>query len=66
MKIDNLEHYEDLKNELENLVVKTEVEERIKLYTQELTQLQQRSLMLTGAIQALTHVMKDDEEEASE
>ena len=57
----------DLKNELENLVsVKQEVEERIKLYTQELTQLQQRSLMLTGAIQALTHVMKDDEEEASE
>ena len=57
----------DLKNELENLVSeKQEVEERIKLHTQELTQLQQRSLMLTGAIQALTHVMKDDEEEASE
>ena len=57
----------DLKNELENLVSeKQEVEERIKLYTQELTQLQQRSLMLTGAVQALTHLMKDDEEEASE
>ena len=57
----------DLKNELENLVSeKQEVEERIKLYTQELTQLQQRSIILPGAIQALTHVMKDDEEEASE
>ena len=57
----------DLKKELENLVnEKQEVNDRIKLHTQELTQLQQRSLMLTGAIQALTHVMKDDEEEASE
>ena len=57
----------DLKEELENLMSeKQEVDERIKLYTQELTQLQQRSLMLTGAIQALTHTMKDDEEEASE
>ena len=57
----------DLKEELENLMnEKKEVDERIKLYTQELTQLQQRSLMLTGAVQALTHLMKDDEEEASE
>ena len=57
----------DLKNELENLVSeKQEVEERIKLYTQELTQLQQRSLMLTGAIQALTHVMDDDKEKGEE
>ena len=57
----------DLKEELENLMSeKQEVDERVKLYTQELTQLQQRSLMLTGEIQALTHVMKDDEEEASE
>ena len=57
----------DLKEELENLMSeKQEVDERIKLYTQELTQLQQRSLMLTGAIQALTHIMKDDEKEASE
>ena len=38
----------DLKEELENLMgEKQEVDERIKLYTQELTQLQQRSLMLT-------------------
>ena len=57
----------DLNEELKNLQSeKQEVDERIKLFTQELTQLQQRSLMLTGAIQALTHVMKDDEEEASE
>ena len=57
----------DLKKELENLVnEKQEVNDRIKLHTQELTQLQQRSLMLTGAVQALTHLMKDDEEEASE
>ena len=57
----------DLKNELENLVSeKQEVEERIKLYTQELTQLQQRSLRLTGAIQALTHVMDDDKEKGEE
>ena len=57
----------DLKEELENLMgEKQEVDERIKLYTQELTQLQQRSLMLTGAVQALIHVMKEDEEEASE
>ena len=57
----------DLNEELKNLQSeKQEVDERIKLYTQELTQLQQRSLMLTGAIQALTHIMKDDEEEASE
>ena len=57
----------DLNEELKNLQnEKQEVDERIKLYTQELTQLQQRSLMLTGAVQALTHVMKEDEEEASE
>ena len=57
----------DLNEELKNLQTeKQEIDERIKLYTQELTQLQQRSLMLTGAIQALTHVMKEDEEEASE
>ena len=57
----------DLKKELENLGnEKQEVNDRIKLHTQELTQLQQRSLMLTGAVQALTHLMKDDEEEASE
>ena len=57
----------DLNEELKNLQnEKQEVDERVKLYTHELTQLQQRSLMLTGAIQALTHVMKDDEEEASE
>ena len=57
----------DLKEELENLMnEKKEVDERIKLYTQELTQLQQRSLMLTGAIQALNHVMQDDEGEPSE
>ena len=57
----------DLNEELKNLQnEKQEVDERVKLYTQELTQLQQRSLMLTGAIQALTHIMKDDEEEASE
>ena len=57
----------DLNEELKNLQnEKQEVDERIKLYTQELAQLQQRSLMLTGAVQALTHVMKEDEEEASE
>ena len=57
----------DLKEELENLMgEKQEVDERIKLYTQELTQLQQRSLMLTDAIQALNHVMQDDEGEPSE
>jgi len=60
----------DLNEELENLQnEKQEVDERIKLYTQELTQLQQRSLMLTGAVQALTHIMKDDkgkDEESSE
>ena len=57
----------DLKKELENLVnEKQEENDRIKLHAQELTQLQQRSLMLTGAIQALTHIMKDNEEEASE
>ena len=57
----------DLKEELENLMSeKQEVDERIKLYSQEMTQLQQRSLMLTGAIQALSHVMKDEEEESSE
>ena len=57
----------DLNEELKNLQSeKQEVDERIKLFTQELTQLQQRSLMLTGAVQALTHLMKDDEEEASE
>ena len=57
----------DLNEELKNLQnEKQEVDERIKLYTQELTQLQQRSLMLTGAVQALIHVMKEDEEEASE
>ena len=57
----------DLNEELKNLQnEKQEVDERVKLYTQELTQLQQRSLMLTGAVQALIHVMKEDEEEASE
>ena len=57
----------DLNEELKNLQSeKQEVDERIKLFTQELTQLQQRSLMLTGAIQALTHVMNDDKEESSE
>ena len=57
----------DLNEELKNLQnEKQEVDERVKLYTQELTQLQQRSMMLTGAIQALTYVMKDDEEESSE
>ena len=57
----------DLKKELENLVnEKQEVNDRIKLHTQELTQLQQRSLMLTGAIQALTHVMDDDKEKGEE
>ena len=57
----------DLNEELKNLQSeKQEVDERIKLFSQELTQLQQRSLMLTGAVQALTHLMKDDEEEASE
>ena len=57
----------DLNEELKNLQnEKQQVDERVKLFTQELTQLQQRSLMLTGAIQALTHIMKDDEEEASE
>ena len=57
----------DLNEELKNLQnEKQEVDERVKLYTQELTQLQQRSMMLAGAIQALTYVMKDDEEESSE
>ena len=57
----------DLKKELENLVnEKQEVNDRIKLHTQELTQLQQRSLMLTGAIQALAHVMDDDKEKGEE
>ena len=57
----------DLNEELKNLQSeKQEVDERIKLYSQEMTQLQQRSLMLTGAIQALSHVMKDEEEESSE
>ena len=57
----------DLNEELKNLQSeKQEVDERIKLYTQELTQLQQRSLMLTGAIQALTHVMNDDKEKDEE
>lgn len=57
----------DLNEELINLQnEKKEVDERINLYTQELTQLQQRSLMLTGAIQALNHVMQDDEGEPSE
>ena len=57
----------DLNEELKNLrSEKQEVDERIKLFTQELTQLQQRSLMLTGAIQALTHVMDDDKEKGEE
>lgn len=57
----------DLNEELNNLQSeKQEVDERIKLFTQELTQLQQRSLMLTGAIQALTHVMNDDKEKDEE
>ena len=57
----------DLNEELKNLQSeKQEVDERIKLFTQELTQLQQRSLMLTGAIQALTHVMNDDKEKDEE
>lgn len=57
----------DLNEELKNLQSeKQEVDERIKLFTQELTQLQQRSLMLTGAIQALTHVMDDDKEKGEE
>ena len=57
----------DLNEELKNLQSeKQEVDERIKLYSQEMAQLQQRSLMLTGAIQALSHVMKDEEEESSE
>ena len=57
----------DLNEELKNLQSeKQEVDERIKLFTQELTQLQQRSLMLTGAIQALTHVMDDEKEKGEE
>ena len=57
----------DLNEELKNLQSeKQEVDERIKLFTQELTQLQQRSLMLTGAIQALSHVMNDDKEKDEE
>ena len=57
----------DLNEELKNLQSeKQEVDERIKLFTQELTQLQERSLMLTGAIQALTHVMDDDKEKGEE
>ena len=57
----------DLNEELKNLQSeKQEVDERIKLFSQELTQLQQRSLMLTGAIQALTHVMDDDKEKGEE
>ena len=57
----------DLNEELKNLQSeKQEVDERIILFTQELTQLQQRSFMLTGAIQALTHVMDDDKEKGEE
>ena len=57
----------DLNEELKNLQSeKQEVDARIKLFTQEVTQLQQRSLMLTGAIQALTHVMDDDKEKGEE